>query len=181
MAIGIVAAVWHVASEVSVLRGEVGVLKRLLSPESLKDMKAEVTASVQRELEGRIEEEIEAALKGVRADVEALQQAQRQIRASNGSASIDAVQSRPEALCGRDQRNSVHLLPAGTILPSEMPPDVFLSGGRDKIWRLANGDFAPRRTDYAQLVARGQNDVRLPDLRGMNLRGRQLHYYVKVC
>lgn len=185
-----IAVEWtRLTDEVGVVKGELEMLRERVGPKALEMLREEMTRSIRGELKdevkSRIKDEIDEALKKIRADVEALQkEAQAQSASGTGSVSIEELQSQQQVLCRRDQQKSVHRLPAGTILPSEMPPDRFLSGDREQIWRLANGDLAPSQTDYAELVAGGrdgENEVRLPDLRGMNLRGRQLHYYVKLC
>jgi hypothetical protein len=58
-------------------------------------------------------------------------------------------------------------LPVGTILPSLAPPNIFLKGERDKVWRPADG----RQISPASLYAKLTGKLQTPDFRGMFLRG----------
>jgi hypothetical protein len=58
-------------------------------------------------------------------------------------------------------------LPVGTIVASVLKPEQFVSGGVQPLWVLADGDPVPPESAYARIT--GQ--ARVPDLRGLFLRG----------
>jgi hypothetical protein len=58
-------------------------------------------------------------------------------------------------------------LPIGTLLPSLVPPEAFLSGDRVYSWAPADGRQISPDSGYAKLTGKPQT----PDLRGMFIRG----------
>lgn len=165
------------AEDLGEIRGQL----KMLDPERNEHWKK----SFQRELEDRRKagEEIDSELVELREGIRELQQVQAESEARLRSALSQVQRDQQQLLLRWDQRNSVHRLPPGTVVPSVIPPSAFLSEGRERAWRLANGDYVPRQTEYAQLMAGargGGNDVRLPNLQGMVLRGHPLYYYVRV-
>ena len=66
--------------------------------------------------------------------------------------------------------NLESLLPPGTIISSILPPDKFLKGFRKDVWALADGSSEKYNYQASKLKKLTEDD-RLPDLRGMFLRG----------
>ena len=68
---------------------------------------------------------------------------------------------------------AVDRLPPGTVVASVLKPQVFLRNGRNKKWRLSDASVIPPDSLYAMLVKEAgiEGGDRLPDLRGMFLRG----------
>lgn len=67
----------------------------------------------------------------------------------------------------------VNPLTPGTVIASILEPRIFLRDGRNNNWRLADASVVPPDSLYATLVvdASIEGVERLPDLRGMFLRG----------
>ena len=65
----------------------------------------------------------------------------------------------------------INYLPPGTIIPTTLPPKIFLKRAQENIWTLANGDEAPKGSKYRRILKKNGMDIHLPDLRGMFLRG----------
>jgi hypothetical protein len=71
------------------------------------------------------------------------------------------------------EKNITDQLPVGTVIASVLEPKIFLSEGRNKKWHLADNSAIPIDTKYKKLVKNAsiQDHDRLPDFRGMFLRG----------
>ncbi|KPA16186.1 tail fiber protein [Candidatus Magnetomorum sp. HK-1] len=69
----------------------------------------------------------------------------------------------------KKEKNSSDL-PVGTIISSMVPPKKFFKKYSEKKWRTANGDTIPSFFEYVAITG----NKKLPDLRGMFLRGLNL-------
>ena len=71
------------------------------------------------------------------------------------------------------KKNNLDQLPVGTVIASILEPKIFLSNGRNKKWHLADDSAVPLDSTYGSIVkdAAIQKKERLPDLRGVFLRG----------
>ena len=100
-------------------------------------------------------------------DLEALRQEVMEVQESleSGRSELNVLSEQLAAV--------VDPLPPGTVIASILEPRIFLRDGRNEKWRLADAGVVPPNSLYATLVvdASIEGVERLPDLRGMFLRG----------
>lgn len=94
---------------------------------------------------------------------------------SKNSASLASSETALESIANKiggseDFLNKISIskeIPVGTVIPSMVQPHVFLSTNSGKLWLPSDGRSVPKTSLYYKLT--GQ--AKLPDLRGMFLRG----------
>ena len=131
------------------------------------------TPEIQSAIDARVQKAIEIQIAAPRAADEIVKQigplAQRALETEGTQAKIEsAVKAQAEKMqISQDQFMAMlrSALPIGSILSSMLPPDQFRNE-QSKAWVLADGSLT-EGTEYKKLT--GQD--RLPDLRGMFLRG----------
>ena len=77
------------------------------------------------------------------------------------------------AIIDKAEQDMIDQLPVGTIIASVLEPKIFLAEGNNNKWHLADNSAAPIGSKYADIInnANINSSTRLPDLRGVFLRG----------